>query len=282
MYFICMSSSSRWHVTTPDAKDKSVTTPSTQMRLLAQGDIETLPEGTTGLRETPNGIWSRVHLLAGEAEIETPQDGQRRHIGPGEWIALMPRQAHRLHVSDGTTLRYEFLYEGSETTHTPSPPALLTTISDADLQRPMHPRTPGRAPPPGLDEAGVKIVVDRFYDLVRQDKLLAPVFDSKIADAQWPHHLGQMYDFWSAMLLGTGRYEGRPMPKHLAIPQLADEHFIRWLILFKQTVETTCHPTTAAIFIDRAERIAQSFRLAIALQRGEDKTGIMPLRATEL
>lgn len=259
-----------------------MTTPSTQMRRLAQSDIEILPEGTTGLRETPNGIWARVHLLSGQAEIETPQDGQRRRVGLGASIALMPREAHRLHVSANASIRYEFLYEGSEHAPPPSPAAFLNEINESDLKRPMHPKAPGREPPPGLDEDGVKLVVDSFYDLVRRDELLAPVFDSKIANAQWPHHLGQMYDFWSAMLLGTGRYEGRPMPKHLAIPQLADEHFVRWLILFKQTVDTVCHPDTAAIFIDRAERIAQSFRLAIAFQRGEDTTGITPMRAGDL
>lgn len=146
----------------------------------------------------------------------------------------------------------------------------------------MHPKMPGKEPPPGLDEAGVRLVVDSFYDLVRRDALLAPVFDSKIAGDQWPHHLGQMYDFWSALLLGTGRYEGRPMPKHLAIPQLADEHFIRWLDLFRQTVKDVCHPVTAAMFLDRAERIAQSFRLAIAFQKGEDTTQVVPLRSEPL
>lgn len=135
--------------------------------------------------------------------------------------------------------------------------------------------------PPGLDEAGVVRVVDDFYDKVRADDVLAPVFDAAIAPEDWPHHLGQMYDFWSSMLLGTGRYEGRPMPKHLAIPGLADVHFVRWLALFKATVETQCAPETAALFIDRAERIAQSFRLALAFQRGEDTTGVVPLRAGE-
>jgi len=136
--------------------------------------------------------------------------------------------------------------------------------------------------PPGLDEAQVRQVVDGFYARVRRDPALGPVFDAHIAPEQWPPHLRQMYDFWSAMLLGTGRFSGRPMPKHLAIPEINDDLFVRWLVLFKQTVDDICHPETAALFIDRAERIAQSFRLAIAYQRGEDSTAVEPLRAAEL
>lgn len=149
----------------------------------------------------------------------------------------------------------------------------------ADSNRPMPPPTPRKTAPPGLDEAGVVRVVDSFYDRVRADALLGPVFEARIAPEHWPHHLNNMYDFWSALLLGSGRYDGRPLPKHLAIGELGDRHFVRWLALFKQTVEELCLPPTAALFIDRAERVAQSFRLAMAFHRGEDTLGIAPLRA---
>lgn len=133
--------------------------------------------------------------------------------------------------------------------------------------------------PAGLDEAMVRTVVDGFYDAVRRDPLLAPVFDARVEDGEWPHHLGQMYDFWSSMLLGTRRYSGRPLPKHLAIAELSDAHFTRWLALFRRTVETLCTPEIAALFIDRAERIAHSFRLAMAFHRNEDTTRISFMHA---
>jgi hemoglobin len=87
-------------------------------------------------------------------------------------------------------------------------------------------------------------------------------------------------DFWSSMLLGSGRYGGRPMPKHLAMADIiTDAHFARWLSLFKASAERLCPPEIAALFIDRAERIGQSFRLGMAFHRGEDTTALEPIRA---
>ena len=99
----------------------------------------------------------------------------------------------------------------------------------------------------------------------------------KTAPEAWPHHLDLITDFWSSMLLGTGRYGGRPMPKHMAIPELADPHFMRWLALFRRTVETVCPPEIAALFIERSERIGNSFRMNIAMRRGQDITAMAPL-----
>jgi hemoglobin len=131
--------------------------------------------------------------------------------------------------------------------------------------------------PDVLDEAMVHAVVHGFYDRIRTDDLLGPIFDSRIAPDQWPHHLAKMCDFWSSALLRTGRYEGRPLPPHLAIPGLGEAHFRRWLTLFRATVRRLCPPDVAALFMDRALRIAQSFRLAVAFSRGESTLDIKPI-----
>lgn len=143
----------------------------------------------------------------------------------------------------------------------------------------LHPT--GRLIPAELDEAMVAAVVHDFYARVRADDLIGPVFNRIIPEERWPHHLDLIADFWSSMLLGTGRYMGRPMPKHLAIPELSDAHFARWLRLFRETAETQCPPDIAALFVDRAERIAFSFRLRIAQFRGEDSIAMQPQRAGE-
>jgi hemoglobin len=141
----------------------------------------------------------------------------------------------------------------------------------------LHPT--GRLIPPGLDDALVAAVVQHFYARVRRDDVIGPVFNRIIPADHWPAHLAAITDFWSSMLLGTGRYNGRPMPKHLAIPELSDRHFARWLALFRTTVEELCPPEIAALFVDRAERIAYNFRLRIAHFRGQDTAGIQPMRA---
>jgi hemoglobin len=131
--------------------------------------------------------------------------------------------------------------------------------------------------PPGLDEAMIRAVVDSFYADVRRDPLIGPIFNRIIAPEAWPHHLDLIADFWSSMLLGTGRYGGRPLPKHMAIPELADRHFMRWLALFRRTVTAICPPDIADLFIERSERIGNSFRMNLAMRRGEDIRTMGPL-----
>ena len=132
--------------------------------------------------------------------------------------------------------------------------------------------------PDDLDEAVIARVVNAFYDAARQDPLIGPVFNHAIPEDEWPGHLAKIADFWSSMLLGTGRYGGRPLPKHMAIPELSDAHFQRWLRLFRQTVLRLCPPEIAEIFIERSERVGNSFRMNIAMRRGADITRMGPLQ----
>ncbi|HPZ88847.1 MAG TPA: group III truncated hemoglobin [Flavihumibacter sp.] len=41
----------------------------------------------------------------------------------------------------------------------------------------------------------IQLLVDRFYQRVRENKLLGPIFAGVIGD-QWPKHLEKMYRFW--------------------------------------------------------------------------------------
>jgi hemoglobin len=117
----------------------------------------------------------------------------------------------------------------------------------------------------GIDEAMIEALVARFYAKVRGDAVLGPVFAAKITD--WGPHLKRMCEFWSSVALLTGRYHGQPMPKHLSLP-IDEAHFARWLGLFQETLDETCPPAARVHFMDRARRIAESFRLGIAMQRG--------------
>lgn len=140
----------------------------------------------------------------------------------------------------------------------------------------------GKLLPEVLDEETIHAVVHGFYARIRKDDLLAPLFDAFIKPEDWPDHLDKMCDFWSATLLRTDRYAGRPLPPHLAIPELEEKHFRRWLSLFRQTVISLCEPEVADLFMDRAMRIAHSFRLAIGFQRGEDTMAITPIGRANL
>ncbi|MFD2786139.1 group III truncated hemoglobin [Hymenobacter rubripertinctus] len=111
----------------------------------------------------------------------------------------------------------------------------------------------------------IRRLVDGFYQRVRADELLGPVFGAVVGD-QWPRHLATMYDFWSGLLLGTGRYRGRPFPKHLALP-IDGRHFRRWLTLFVETTEVCFRGAVADEAIYRAGTIAAVFEHRISQAR---------------
>lgn len=117
----------------------------------------------------------------------------------------------------------------------------------------------------GIDEALIDQLVERFYDKVRVDPLLGPVFAAKVED--WAPHLAQMKLFWGSVALSTGLYNGRPMPKHMRLPVDA-EHFDRWLELFETTARELLTPTGADHVLVRARRIAESLELGVANSNG--------------
>lgn len=100
---------------------------------------------------------------------------------------------------------------------------------------------------------------------MRRDPLLGPVFNDAVEDR--PEHLGRMRDFWSSVALMSGRYKGKPIPAHAKLRGIEAAHFTRWLALFRETACDVCPPQAAALFIDRAERIAESLQLGVALNR---------------
>jgi len=120
----------------------------------------------------------------------------------------------------------------------------------------------------GVTEAMIHELVHRFYARVRADAVLGPIFDRVIGD-HWDEHLAKLCDFWSSVVLMTGRYHGRPMAAHFRIDGLDATHFGRWLALFRLTASETCPPEAAALFVARAETIAESFQLGLAVNRGE-------------
>ncbi|HRE19712.1 MAG TPA: group III truncated hemoglobin [Rhabdaerophilum sp.] len=129
----------------------------------------------------------------------------------------------------------------------------------------------------GIDRGMISRVVYNFYAEIRKDAVLGPIFNARIAEARWPVHLETMVDFWSSVLLTTGAYKGKPVPAHLPLA-LEDSHFSRWLNLFQSVAEAVCPPAAAALFIDRAERIADSLRFAIATHKSSGGAPVFPTR----
>ena len=113
-----------------------------------------------------------------------------------------------------------------------------------------------------VSEDGIRQLVDAFYVKVRADAELAPIF-ARAIPGDWQPHLTKMYAFWSSVMLTTGRYKGNPVARHLIIPDMKPSLFERWLALFDATCREQFDEATSEAFRLKAERIAESLKLAL-------------------
>ena len=111
----------------------------------------------------------------------------------------------------------------------------------------------------------IKILVDTFYDKVRKDELIGPIFNDRIQD-RWPQHLAKMYTFWQTVLLGEHTYYGSPFPPHAQLP-VEKEHFGTWLALFSQTLDELFSGEVAREAMWRANKMAEMFQYKIGHHR---------------
>jgi len=120
-----------------------------------------------------------------------------------------------------------------------------------------------------IDEAGLERLIPLFYERVRADPLLGPVFNDAVHD--WPEHLERLVAFWSSVMLTSGRYKGNPMVAHLKHkPRLTPRMFERWLALWTEVTAETMPPEAAAALQAKAARIAESLQLGLFFRIGPD------------
>lgn len=108
----------------------------------------------------------------------------------------------------------------------------------------------------------LEIIVNHFYEKVKQDELIGIMFEH----VNWDTHLPLMYDFWDNVLFYTGNYTGNPMAKHMMANdrlQMTKNHFDRWLMLFDKTVDELFSGKNAALLKERARSIATIMQIKI-------------------
>jgi hemoglobin len=125
-----------------------------------------------------------------------------------------------------------------------------------------------RAAQSGLTAPLVRNVVVRFYEKVRGDAVLGPIFEEAIG-YEWDAHIERIIQFWlTATRLGRG-YDGRNfMPAHLKHRSIRVEHIPRWLELFRRIAAEHCSPQGASVLIDIAERMAETLELSLGRRDG--------------
>jgi len=121
-----------------------------------------------------------------------------------------------------------------------------------------------RARESGLTPEIVRHVVLLFYDKVRRDPVLGPIFETAIG-SDWDAHIDRIIQFWlTATRLSRG-YSGRNfMPAHLKHRSIQVDQIPRWLALFRETAADQCSPRGAAVLIDIAERMIETLELGLS------------------
>jgi hemoglobin len=114
-----------------------------------------------------------------------------------------------------------------------------------------------------LSEEQIGGLLNLFYTRVRADPQLGPVFSRAIAGEEWPAHIATIQDFWSTVMLKSGRYKGNPFQAHKEVEGMSPELFGRWLALFDEACRDVLPPELAGAMHGRAEQIADSLKAGL-------------------
>ena len=123
----------------------------------------------------------------------------------------------------------------------------------------------------GVDAAFISDLVDRFYERIRGDEVLGPIFGRHISN--WGPHLDRMKAFWRSILHNSAEFSGNPMQRHMAVHDtgaaLGEAEFSRWLQLFYATCDALATERGVAAkaarqVSERARMIADSLLTGIA------------------
>lgn len=109
----------------------------------------------------------------------------------------------------------------------------------------------------------VEELVRTFYQEIRKDGLLGPVFDHMIrSDEIWEHHFGKLTDFWEVNLLKQGKYEGAMIELHIWVDmqigyKMKEDHFTRWLSIWHENLNKRFKGPAAELAHRRADAMGE-------------------------
>ncbi|MDN3620204.1 group III truncated hemoglobin [Polaribacter undariae] len=111
------------------------------------------------------------------------------------------------------------------------------------------------------NRADINLLVITFYNEVRKDALLGPIFNHHLKAEQWPPHLEKLTDFWVTALLGDVCFKGNPTKAHLEVDKhlkhtMSQEHFGQWLQIWFQTIDSLYVGDVAQRAKDASRRMA--------------------------
>lgn len=115
------------------------------------------------------------------------------------------------------------------------------------------------------DRADIELLVRRFYETVKADPMLGPIFTERFK-IDWPQHLQRTADFWENSIFFTGTYTGNPMATHRGVHEknpLNTDDFQRWIQLFTATVDENFAGNKAEFAKQRALTIIEVMKARV-------------------
>ena len=108
------------------------------------------------------------------------------------------------------------------------------------------------------DRADCERLVRAFYGRALTDPIIGYLF----ADLDLEAHVPQITSFWETILLGAQTYRGGAFRPHAALHMrspLRSGHFERWLVLWRETVDSLFEGPRAELAKAHALRVARAF-----------------------
>lgn len=114
----------------------------------------------------------------------------------------------------------------------------------------------------------VFLLVSTFYNKIKKDDFIGPIFLEIIPDEEWASHIDKLTSFWESTLFFKRGYKGNPMKAHIDVDvhfgnSITQKHFGKWLELWFSTVDSLFVGTKATEAKERARNIASILFLRI-------------------
>lgn len=127
------------------------------------------------------------------------------------------------------------------------------------------------------DRTDIYLLVKTFYEKIRKDKILGPIFNGIISD--WDNHFELLTDFWETQLFLKRKYHGNPITAHQTVDEkvghtITPEHFGLWINLWFATIDELFEGETAWVAKNRAQKM--STMLYIQIYQNRSETGKEP------
>lgn len=117
------------------------------------------------------------------------------------------------------------------------------------------------------DRTRLRALVHAFYDELRLDAEIGPLFERAIG-SDWQPHLDRMVEFWATLVLGSRSFTGDVFGRHMAIADMEPAMLARWQAVWKKHTDALLPSARAAELQQIAAGIARNLERGLIRRDG--------------